>query len=305
VIAAAERLGYHPNTLARGLRTRQSYSVGLIVPDLTNTLFPPIARGVEEVLGEAGYTLLVINTDNDRRRQERQFAALRARQCDGFIVATAQRDDTLVEQAAEQGVPMVLVNRLTDARLVAGVAGDEAHAVMDAVEHLVRLGHRCIAHVAGPQDLSTGFGRYRAFLEAIGRNNIDPSDCPVAFASAYSDDAGIVAMRELLDRPNKITAVVASNDLLALGCLDALRERNLRCPDDVSVIGFNDMPMMARTSPPMTTIQLPKREMGVEAAKLLMERIADPSTLDARRVLLECHLVERGSTAPANGSRFH
>jgi LacI family transcriptional regulator len=105
-------------------------------------------------------------------------------------------------------------------------------------------------------------------------------------------------MRELLSRTNAITAVVAGNGLLALGCLDALQEQNLRCPDDVSVIGFNDMPMMARTSPPMTTVQLPKREMGVEAAKLLMERIADPSTLDARRVLLECRLVVRGSTAP-------
>ena len=297
VLAAAERLGYHPNTLARGLRTRQSYSVGLIVPDLTNPLFPPIARGVEEVLGDAAYTLLVVNTDNDPRRQERQFAALRARQCDGFIVATAHREDRLVEQAAEQQLPMVLVNRLTDARLVPGVAGDETHAVTDAVEHLVGLGHRRIAHVAGPQELSTGFGRYRAFLDAIGRSQLASDDCPVAFAGAYSEAAGAAAMREVLHRSTLATAVVAGNDLLALGCLDALTERGLRCPRDVSVVGFNDMPMMSRTSPPMTTIQLPKREIGVEAARLLLERIADPSTPDTRRLLLHCRLVVRGSTA--------
>ena len=297
VLAAAERLGYHPNTLARGLRTRQSYSVGLIIPDLTNPLFPPIARGVEEVLGEAAYTLLVINTDNDARRQERQFAALRARQCDGFIVATAHREDPLVEQAAEAKVPMVLVNRLTDTRLVPGVAGDETHAISDVVEHLVGLGHRRIAHVAGPQELSTGFGRYRAFVDAIGRSALSIEDCPVAFAGAYSEAAGEAAMRDLLQRRAQATAVVAGNDLLALGCLDALTERNLRCPDDVSLVGFNDMPMMSRTSPAMTTIQLPKREIGVEAARLLMERIADPSALDTRRLLLQCKLVVRSSTA--------
>jgi len=297
VVAAAKRLGYHPNPFARGLRTRQSYSVGLIIPDLTNPLFPPIARGVEEVLGDAAYTLLVVNTDNDLRRQERQFAALRARQCDGFIVATAHREDPLVEQAAEQHVPMVLVNRLTDARLVPGVAGDETHAVTDAVEHLVSLGHRRIAHIAGPQELSTGFGRYRAFVDAIGRSALASEDCPVTFAGAYSEDAGATAMRDLLQRSTRATAVVAGNDLLALGCLDALTERNLRCPQDVSVVGFNDMPMMARTSPPMTTIQLPKREIGVQAARLLMERIAAPSTVDTRRVLLQCKLVVRASTA--------
>jgi LacI family transcriptional regulator len=297
VLAAAERLGYHPNTLARGLRTRQSYSVGLIVPDLTNPLFPPIARGVEEVLGEAAYTLLVVNTDNDTLRQERQIAALRARQCDGFIVATAHREDPLVEQAAEQQLPMVLVNRVTDASLVPAVAGDETKAVTDAVEHLVRLGHRRIAHVAGPQELSTGFGRYRAFIDAIGRSELASDDCPVTFAGEYSEHAGLTAMRDLLDRPARATAVVAANDLLALGCLDALSERNLRCPRDFSIVGFNDMPMMSRTSPPMTTIQLPKREIGVEAARLLLERIADPSARDTRRLLLQCDLVVRGSTA--------
>jgi LacI family transcriptional regulator len=297
VLAAAERLGYHPNTLARGLRTRQSYSIGLIIPDLTNPLFPPIARGVEEVLGDSAYTLLVVNTDNDSRRQERQIAALRARQCDGFIVATAHRDDPFVEQAAEQQLPMVLVNRVTDARLVPAVAGDETQAVTEAVDHLVRLGHRRIAHVAGPQELSTGFGRYRAFLDAIGRNQLAGADCPVAFAGAYSEHAGVAAMRELLARPAHATAVVAGNDLLALGCLDGLDERDLRCPQDVSVVGFNDIPMMSRTSPSMTTIQLPKREIGVEAARLLLDRIADPSTIDTRRVLLQCRLVVRGSTA--------
>ena len=186
---------------------------------------------------------------------------------------------------------------MTDARLVPAVAGDETQAVTDAVEHLVRLGHRRIAHVAGPQELSTGFGRYRAFLDAIGRNQLASADCPVAFAGAYSEPAGVAAMRDLLDRPAHATAVVAGNDLLALGCLDALSERSLRCPQDVSVVGFNDVPMMSRTSPPMTTIQLPKREIGVEAARLLLDRIADPSTLDTRRLLLQCKLVVRGSTA--------
>ena len=218
-------------------------------------------------------------------------------------MATAHREDPFVEQAAEQQLPMVLVNRVTDARLVPAVAGDETQAVTDAVEHLVRLGHRRIAHVAGPQELSTGFGRYRAFLDAIGRSKPRERRLPGGVRRRVLRSRGRRGHARPARTLDRATAVVAGNDLLALGCLDALSERNLRCPQDVSVVGFNDMPMMSRTSPPMTTIQLPKREIGVEAARLLLERIADPSTLDTRRLLLQCTLVVRGSTAQAPPDR--
>jgi LacI family transcriptional regulator len=298
VLAAAEKLGYQPNELARGLRTRRSLSVGMLIPDLTNPLFPPIVRGVEEVLRPQGLIAVVTNTDNDQARAQRLFSALQARQCDGFVLATAHRMDPLVQLAADTGVPAVLVNRSTDRRLLPTVAGDEAAGIGDAVAHLVDLGHRRIAHVAGPQDISTGYTRYRAFVDAVDRFGLSAADCPVVTADGYSEDAGHRAVAALPAGVERPTAIVAANDLVALGVLDGLHERGFECPRDVSVVGFNDMPYLDRIRPALTTVALPKREMGVHAARLLMERIDDPDQSDARLVLLACPLIVRGSTGP-------
>jgi LacI family transcriptional regulator len=296
VLAAAERLGYQPNTFARGLRTRRSYAVGVVLPDLANPLFPPIVRGVEKLLAKAGYATLIVDTDNDPAAEERLLAMLRARHADGFIIATARREHPVVEKAVADGVPMVLVNRLTDAALVPAVAGDEVAGISSAVEHLVSLGHRRIGHLAGPQDLSTGFGRYRAFLDAIQRFELAAADCPIAFADAYNEAAGLQAARGMLAAPVPPTAIMAGNDLIALGCLDAMAEVGLNCPADVSVIGFNDLPMLARLDPPLTTVHLPQEDIGAEAAKLLLDCINEPGG-SAKRLLLPCHLTVRGSTA--------
>jgi LacI family transcriptional regulator len=298
VRAAAEKLGYQPNALAQGLRTRRSFSVGLLIPDLTNPLFPPIVRGVEEVLRPQGLVALVANTDNDQACAQRLFSALQARQCDGFVLATAHRVDPLVELAAETGAPAVLVNRSTDRTRLPTVAGDEAAGIGEAVAHLVDLGHRRIAHIAGPQDISTGYIRYRAFLDAVDRFGLSAADCPVVTADGYNEDAGHRAVAALPSGAQRPTGIVAANDLVALGVLDGLGEQGVDCPRDVSVVGFNDMPYLARIRPALTTIQLPKREMGVHAARLLMERIGDSTQSDARLVLLPCPLIVRGSTAP-------
>lgn len=298
VLAAAERLGYQPNAMARALRTRRSHSIGLLIPDMTNPLFPPIVRGLEEVFRVNGLVPLVVNTDNDPKRAASLFAALQARQCDGYVLATARRRDPIVEEMAERSVPAVLVNRLTDRRLLPGVAGDEAGGVAAAVEHLVELGHRRIAHIAGPQELSTGYVRQRAFHDALDRFGLSSQDCPVVVAGAYNDHAGHTAMLTLLGGSDRPTAVVAGNDLLALGAIDAIHEHGLRCPTDLSVIGFNDMPFMTRMQPALTTVRLPKKEIGVHAAQLLLERLADSTQPDGRCVLLPCPLVVRDSTAP-------
>jgi LacI family transcriptional regulator len=294
VLAAAGRLGYLPNSLARGLRTRRSYTVGIMVPDLTNPLFPPIVRGVDEVLGPAGYSGLVANTDNDEIREELLFAALRARQADGFIVATAHREAPLLDRMAEARVPMVLVNRTTDNRAIPAVVPDEAAGVRTAVRHLVSLGHRRIGHLAGPQGLSTGHGRYRAYLDAMAGQGLEPG--PVSFADAFTEAAGRAAGGGLLAAGPRPTAVVAGNDLLAIGLLDLLDEAGLRCPGDVSVVGFNDDPMLSRMATPLTTVRIPQREIGCEAARLLLSLISEPGP--ARLLLLPTRLIERASTAP-------
>jgi LacI family transcriptional regulator len=293
VRAVAKALGYQVNPIARSLKTSRSETVGVLVPDLTNPLFPPIVRGVEDELRASGYTVLTANTDNDPERTAENFTAMQARQVDGFIVLTALLDDPLLDEAVGRGVPMVLVNRTTENLAVSAVSGDDASGIARSVDHLVELGHRRIAHIAGPRNVSTGVVRERAFRSAVQRHGLP--EPRVVVVDVYSEAAGRRAMHELLDG-DRPTAVVASNDLLAIGCYDALEDSHLDCPADVSVTGFNDMPFLNRLSPPLTSVRVPQYELGVEAARLLLDQLSGRTTTP-RVVLLPVSLVVRGSTA--------
>lgn len=299
VLDIAAKLEYQPNSLARGLRTRRSYTIGFLVPDLTNPLFPPIVRGVEEVLGAAGLSALIVNTDNDPIKAMQLFTTLRNRRCDGFILATSFRHDPVVEEMAAREIPAVLVNRFTEDNLLPAVAGDEISEVRDAIAHLVQLGHRRIAHIAGPQNLSTGFIRRRTFTTAIKDAGLAADDCPVVISSGFYESAGKSATNELISTVAQMpTAILAANDQLALGVIDSLRSAGLQCPRDVSVVGFNDIPMMDRIQPALTTFALPKREMGIKAAHILRKWIEESVKPEATTEYLPCPLIIRDSTGP-------
>jgi len=297
VIKVAESLGYRPNPMARGLKTAKSGTVGLVIPDLTNPLFPPIVRGIEEVLESAGYSGLIVNTDNDPVREKTQIELLRSRQVEGLIVATALVDDPLLEQLRREGVRMVMVNRRPDGIDAPSITPDDATGVALAVNHLASLGHRRIAHLAGPSNTSTGVVRARSFRSTIRDLGLDDDPHLTATCHHWSEDAGAEALRALLDADAGFTAVVAGNDLIALGCYDVFAERGISCPDDISVVGFNDMPFLDKLRPPLTTIAVPQQQIGAEAARLLLDAIAEPDR-PARSVLLPLSLVVRGSTAP-------
>ncbi len=305
VVRAAERLGYVPNAQARALRTSRSHLVGIVVPDITNPLFPPIVRGAEHVLTAAGYTVLLTDTDNDRERERRQIETLLGRGVDGFIIATAQWEDPLLTDLASAGVPVVLANRSTAGGRWPYVGGDEQSGVRLSVQHLVGLGHRSIVHLAGPQSVSTGRDRARAFRAAAKEFGLTTAEARVSTCQHYSEEQGEIAMRRALAAPGRrVTAVVAGNDLIALGALDALTAAGLDCPDDVSVVGFNDMPFVDRFQPPLTTVRLPLQRMGDLAADLLITELDSDSKQDApTRALLGVDLVIRGSTGPAPRTR--
>ena len=297
VLRAAEALGYRPNPIARGLKTNRSYTVGVLIPDMANPLFPPIMRGIEDRLGGAGYTALIVNTDNDAERERSHMDAMRARQVDGFIAATARLDTELLADVAAGGAPMVLVNRSLEDGSLAAVTVDDRQGIRLAVNHVAGLGHQHIGHVGGPQNLSTGHLRYLGFREAMADLGLAAPAEQIAFADAFTEAEGQRACAELLDRARGVTAVVAANDRLAMGCYDALEARGLACPDDVSVTGFNDMPFVDRLHPPLTSVRVPQREIGKRAADLLLSQLRDGSR-DARQILLEPTLTVRGSTAP-------
>jgi LacI family transcriptional regulator len=301
VLDSAARLGYRPNPIARGLKTNRSYTIGVVVPDLRNPLFPPIARGIEERLEPAGYTSLLANTDNDHDREKLSFEALTARQVDGFITGTARRHHPLLREIADRGVPLVQVNRRMDDEDVPSVVADDVGGVALAIRHLADLGHTRIAHVAGSLEVSTGQHRFEGFLAAMADLGLEVDDRLTPTALNYSEAEGHRLTKALVDGGRPFTAILAGNDLMALGCIDALTEAGLRCPEDVSVIGFNDMDWSARFSPPLSTVRVPHYDLGVSAADLLLERLAagaPAAGTAARHVVLPVELVVRGSTAP-------
>ncbi|BBY86757.1 LacI family DNA-binding transcriptional regulator [Mycolicibacterium tokaiense] len=290
---AAARLGYVPDEFGRTLRTRRSRMIGVVVPDLGNPVFPPIVRGIEDTLRTAGYAALIANTDDSADREEELLRTLTARRCDGFIIASSRRDDRAVVDLVNTNTPVVLVNRLLDVD-AAAVSGDDAAGMVAAVDHLVALGHTAIAHVAGPVSLSMTGVRRTAFETAIEAAGLAVDPELIEHAQRYAADEGKAAFSALLDRRIP-TAVIAGNDMIAVGCYAALRERGIPCPAEVSVIGFNNMPLSDFLDPALTTVAIPQYDIGARAAQLVLDLIADQPR---SHVLVPVALLVRGSTGP-------
>src|ERR1700733_9760331 len=290
VTAVAAEMGYRPNPVARSLRTRRSHTVGVLIPDLNNPIFPPIVRGLEDKLAAAGYVALLGNTDADAGRERKLFEQMRARHVDGFVLATATLHDQLLAEAAAAELPVVLMNRFP------AVSVDNEQGSRMAVTHLARLGHTRIAHIAGPQEASTGVGRLRGFRDGMASHGLEVDEGLIAYAAKYTVEEGARCGRELVAAHGDITAVAAANDMLAVGCYAALDEAGLQCPDDISVIGFNDMPFVDRLRPPLTTVRFPHYQLGTEAAQLLLERISGAGG-PVKILYLAPELIVRGSTA--------
>jgi LacI family transcriptional regulator len=296
VTAVAAEMGYRPNPVARSLRTRRSHTIGVLIPDLNNPIFPPIVRGLEDKLDAAGYVALLGNTDADASRERKLFEQMRARHVDGFVLATATLQDPLLAEAAAAELPVVLMNRLAQDYSFPAVSVDNEQGSRMAVTHLARLGHTRIAHIAGPQEASTGVGRLRGFRDGMASHGLEVDEGLIAYAAKYTVEEGARCGRELLAARGDITAVAAANDMLAVGCYAALDEAGRQCPDDISVIGFNDMPFIDRLRPPLTSVRFPHYQLGTEAAQLLLERISGAGG-PVKILYLAPELIARGSTA--------
>jgi LacI family transcriptional regulator len=297
VSAAARSLGYQPNSIARSLRTSRTLTVGMLVPDIMNPLFPPTVRGAEDVLTGDSYTVLLANTDNSRERQALHLDALRSRQVDGFILATARVDDPQIDEVIDSGTPTVLVHEVVDRSALHAVVADNAGGIRAAVTHLVQLGHRRIAHLAGPQSRSPAVARLRGFRQALMEHDLEHAAGRVVLCDSWTEADGAAGFQALLDSDADFTAVVAASDLLALGCLGVARERGLGLPRDVSLVGFHDMSFVDKLEPALTTVRVPHYEMGAEAARMLLDQLHRDDVV-AKIVTLPVELIVRGSTAP-------
>lgn len=292
---AAQRLGYRPNRAASALRTGRTHTIGVLVPDITNPVFPPILQGIEASAAARGYFVFVTNVADPalaRPIVERMLA----QQVDGLVMAIATRDDPLVDYLAKVEMHAVLVNRADESGRLPAVVSDDRLAMKLAVDHLVSAGHRRIAHLAGPQNVPTGVGRRQGVEQALRDRGLEPA--AVVECEGYSREAGRTAMQQLLAQGERPEAVVCCNDLVALGAYDVLRQHGIRIPEDISITGHNDMPLVDMVDPPLTTIRLPHRELGWRAAEMLFDEI-EGKALSASTVVLRPELVVRASTRRA------
>ncbi len=297
VLATADALGYRANPFARGLKDQRSMTIGMLVPDLGNPLFPPIVRGIEDGLRERGYAMILANTDQDLGREEQLLDVFMQRRVDGLVLATALRSYPLLDTVVETRVPVVLVNRTMDESRLSMVSGDDHQGIGLAVKHLVELGHRRIAFVGAALSASTGFNRHQYFRGWMQSLGVPVDDDLVVFAPWFTKDDGAKATEELLGRGKDFTAVVASSDMIALGCYRTFRNHGLKVPDDVSVVGYNGSRWCDEFNPPLTSIHVPKYDIGRQTAPLLLAMLDNPDARPAN-VLLPTTLQQRSSTAP-------
>ncbi len=298
---ASRRLKYLPNAAASSLRTARTRTVGVIVPDIADPAYPPIIRGIEDGLAAHGYVAILANTDGDEQRQQRVIETMRARAVDGLILATVAREDAKLSRLAGN-LPVVTVVRASDDTRIASVVHNEDDGIGRILAHLVACGHRQIAAIAGPQVLSTGYRRYRSFVrqrKALGLGKAKPN---TSFATAFDETEGERCAEELLARGQPFTAIVCANDRLAVGAIAALRRHGLRCPEDISVTGYNDMPLADRLSPALTTVRVQHQKGGLESAALLVEMMRGAQG-GARHLVLPVEIVVRGSTRRLRDSK--
>ncbi len=272
-----------------------------MVPDLVSPFIPPILAGAQHTLSESGYSLLIGSDDENLPRTKTAVETFLDRRVDGLIVANARLDLTPPEVVLRHEVPTVLVSRSVSDESFPAIVGDDRAALSLTVRHLVELGHTRIAHVAGPLDISTGLFRRDGFVDAVERAGLAASECRVYDAGTFRSAEGHAACSQMLDSGDRATAIVAANDLLALGCIDAIRDRGLSVPKDLSVSGYDDIALADRLDPALTTISVSYEEMGAVATRLLLDLLTEDDRnveTSYEPIRLEPSLVVRSSTGP-------
>lgn len=297
VLDAIRALGYQPSQLARGLRRDYTNMIGMIIPDITNPFFPALVRAAEDVAYRHQYRLVLCNSDNDPQKESSYFEELRSYLPAGLLVIPAE-DSGLRDQPVRNGrrIPMVCIDREPTGWKGDTVRADNETGAYTATLHLIDHGHQRIATVAGPQHLTSAVERLQGFRRALKEASL-PLPARYVVHGQFDRTSGFEAALKLLRPQPRPTAIFAGNDLMAMGVLMALRELGLRCPEDVSIAGFDNIDMADLLHPPLTSVQQPVYRLGAAAAELLIERIGGGRSGGPQKTLLETELVRRASVA--------
>jgi len=295
VLEAIRSLGYQPSQLARGLRRNQTNMLVMIIPDVTNPFFPAVIRGVEDVAYKSSLRLVLCNTDNDPRKEMSYLNEMRAYRPAGWLVIPSVDSEIATHFHADAGPPVVCLDRQPrgwrgDVALVANEEG-----AYKATCHLLRMGHRQLAVITGPLHLENAVERLEGFKRALAEAKVHLEPDYIQEAR-FERNSGYQAASRLLRMLPRPTGIFACNDLMALGVFLAARELGLRCPEDVSIVGFDNLDFAEFTAPALTTVHQPGYQLGTAAARLLLERM-NGSTQPAKKIVLPSELKIRNSVA--------
>jgi len=298
VLQAMEELSYHPNILARSLRQGITHTIGLIVPDNSNPFFAEIARVAETVGFENDYSVILCNSDKNVERESAYINVLIAKQVDGVIFIAAGSEQQHLRELAAQGIPVVVADRDVPQGLADVVLVNHEQGGYDATQHLISLGHRRIACISGPSPITPSADRVRGYCRALREAGI-PMEEELVVRCSESYLGGETAMARLLRLDRRPTAVCTYNDITAIGALRASRNAGLEVPGDLSIVGFDDIPLASAVVPALTTVAQPIADLATVATELLIARIQHSAEFaPGQRIVLDTNLVVRESSAP-------
>jgi DNA-binding LacI/PurR family transcriptional regulator len=301
VLEAVQAIGYQPSQLARGLRRDTTNIIGMIIPDITNPFFPAVVRGAEDLSFSNGYRLILCNTDNDHSKEVIHLNELRTYLPAGLIVIPSNFSDLTAqaESYRRAGTGVVCVDRLPKNWSGDTVTANNAVGAYNATRHLIQLGHTSLGIITGPLHLTNAKERLGGATRALkqAKLQLSPEYIQETTFDKYGGHAKTLVLLRLIPRP---TAIIAGNDMIALGALLAIREAGLRCPEDISIIGFDDLDLCETTNPSLSSVSQSGYQLGTTAARLLLDR-KEGDTSPAKHIVLETLLNLRDSVAPPPG----
>lgn len=293
VIRVIEELGYVPDRNAQTMRTNRTYTIAGVIPDITNPFYPEFERGIQDIADQLDYDLIVYNTDGILAKEKKTLRSLQTNRVDGVIAVFFQLDE---QELQTLDVPVVLLAQKPDATPCCDtVYVDNAAAAQTAVEHLIERGHKCIGMLAGKEGDPPYYSRIAGYCQALAAKGILYDELLVQ-SGDFTESGGYQSMRELLNRDTCLTAVFAANDLIAMGAMLAIREAGMNIPDDIAVVGFDDIPAAKLVHPPLTTIRHNQSQIGRKAAELLFERLNGEAPDTCRTVEMSYELIVRETT---------
>jgi LacI family transcriptional regulator len=296
VEAAIEELGYVPNTLARGLRSKRTNTLALVVTDIANPFFTLIARGVEDTASASGFTVIYCNTDESEAKEEKYINILVQKQVDGVLLVPACNSSKSVNFLHSNNVPIVLIDRSVPGFQTDLVRCNSETGAYDLVKHLIELGHKRIAAITGPHGVSTSEDRVSGYQHAMSEAGLE--NLTSVYYGAFTQASGYELANQVLAQNPRPTAIFGANNFLSIGILKALRDANLSVPQDLSVVGFDDLPVSLIVDPILTVAAQPAYEMGQQATQLLLKRLSDDALESNQEIILPTELIVRRSSGP-------